>query len=123
MPRAAFCPVRDRGMALSRAYSMGVMKDGRADLHGVGSSALRALRKAAVDAHVQAHGQWCPGHEIPAHEVALRKDLCADHLTPVGAGGDPAGPFGVLCRSCNARKGKGSHMSVTVPTIRSRAWL
>ena len=92
---------------------------GRADLHGAGSSALRTLRRAAVDAHRAEHGAWCPGHGVPPH---ASEDLCADHVTPVAAGGDPAGPFAVLCRSCNARKGKGGHALVKAPAIVSRNW-
>src|SRR6187551_2299119 len=72
-------------------------QQGRADLHGVGSSALRELRRAAVEAHIQLNGMWCPGYGVPGHEVPKRGDMCADHLTPVAQGGDPAGPFGVLC--------------------------
>jgi hypothetical protein len=92
---------------------------GRADLHGVGSNQMRILRKAAVDAYVQDNGQVCPGWQVPAHPST---DLCADHITSVALGGDPRGPFGVLCRSCNARKGKGGHALVSVPAVRSKDW-
>jgi hypothetical protein len=91
----------------------------RADLHGEGSSALRTLRKAAVDGWVKAEGYWCPGYQVPRHES---RDLCADHVVSVALGGDPAGPFAVLCRSCNARKGKGGHAQVIAPAVRSRDW-
>lgn len=37
-------------------------------------------------------------------EAHASADLTADHLMPVGAGGDEAGPLTVLCRSCNGRK-------------------
>ncbi|WP_094979577.1 MULTISPECIES: hypothetical protein [Rhodococcus] len=59
-------------------------------------------RKATVDAWREEHGDWCPGYEVPAHPSDR---LTADHLTPVGLGGAQDGPLGVLCISCNARKG------------------
>ncbi|GLY55203.1 HNH endonuclease [Lentzea sp. NBRC 102530] len=64
--------------------------------------AERQRRAAAVDAHVAEHGPWCPGWSVPAHES---DDLTADHVDPVAAGGAEDGPLGVLCRTCNGRKG------------------
>lgn len=57
-------------------------------------------RKAAVDAHVETHGYWCPGWGVPAH---ASDDLTADHVTAVANGG-ARGPLQALCRSCNSRK-------------------
>lgn len=58
--------------------------------------------KAAVAAHRAAHGDWCPGHGVPAHQSS---DLTADHIVPKARGGsDSAENVAVLCRSCNARK-------------------
>lgn len=59
-------------------------------------------RKAVVDAWRNQHGNWCPGYGVPAHPS---EHLSADHLTPIALGGAPDGPLGVLCISCNARKG------------------
>ncbi|QCQ93040.1 HNH endonuclease [Rhodococcus sp. SGAir0479] len=66
------------------------------------TAAERKRRKTAVDAHRAVHGDWCPGFEVPAHPSDR---LTADHLTPIALGGAPDGPLGVLCVSCNARKG------------------
>jgi 5-methylcytosine-specific restriction endonuclease McrA len=98
----------------------GAVRGGRQDLHGVGSNALRVLRKAAVDAHRVQHGDWCPGYSVQPHNST---DLTADHVVSVALGGDPAGPFAVLCRSCNARKGKAGHTLVTTPSVRTREWI
>jgi 5-methylcytosine-specific restriction enzyme A len=64
--------------------------------------AERNRRARAVDAHRAQHGNWCPGYQVPAH---ASDQLTADHLTPIALGGAPDGPLGVLCVSCNARKG------------------
>ncbi|MFC9786448.1 HNH endonuclease [Rhodococcus sp. NPDC127528] len=61
----------------------------------------RMRRAQAVAAHRLQHGNWCPGHGVPAHAAT---DLTADHTTPIAQGGAPDGPLGVLCRSCNSRK-------------------
>lgn len=58
-------------------------------------------RRAAVAAHVQAHGWTCPGWNREPHPS---KDLTADHeIAQVEGGVD--GPINVLCRSCNSSKG------------------
>lgn len=94
-------------------------RGGRKDLHGDWTE--RNRRQAVVKAHIEAHGMWCPGYHVPAHPSL---DLCADHVVGVGAGGDPGGALGVLCRSCNSRRGKGDKdSSVWVPSVRSRDWL
>lgn len=64
--------------------------------------AERQRRSKAVADHKAIHGNWCPGYQVPAH---TSDRLTADHLTPVAAGGAPDGPLGVLCVSCNSRKG------------------
>lgn len=50
------------------------------------------------------HGDWCPGYQRDPHPAG---DLTADHHVPLSANGEATGPNlnGVLCRSCNARKG------------------
>jgi len=72
-------------------------------------SAERERRAATVAAWRQAYGELCPGWQRPAH-MADPKDnpLTADHLQSVRSGGMEAGPLGVLCRSCNSRKGSHS---------------
>lgn len=89
----------------------------RPDLHG--SWSLRLLRKAAVDAHVGEYGRWCPGYDRLPHAA---RDLCADHVVAVALGGDVRGPFQVLCRACNSRKGKSGHTKIITPSVRSRDW-
>lgn len=54
--------------------------------------------RETVAAHRSELGNWCPGFGVPAHEAS---DLTADHVV---AGS--TGRLVVLCRSCNARKGK-----------------
>jgi 5-methylcytosine-specific restriction endonuclease McrA len=50
------------------------------------------------------HGNWCLGHQRPAH---LAADLTVDHVVPLAAGGAPfdIANTAVLCRSCNSTKG------------------
>jgi 5-methylcytosine-specific restriction protein A len=62
----------------------------------------RERRAAAVAEWVAEHGWWCPGWTVPPHES---EDLTADHVEAVAAGGAEDGPLGVLCRTCNGRKG------------------
>ena len=62
----------------------------------------RKRRKAAVDAHRERFGNWCPGFGRPPHHAAT--DLTADHIHEMQDGGAPDGPLTVLCRSCNSRK-------------------
>ncbi|GII88263.1 hypothetical protein Ssi03_62530 [Sphaerisporangium siamense] len=59
-------------------------------------------RAATVRAWRARYGNWCPGYGVPAHPA---RDLTADHITAVAAGGREDGPLTVLCVSCNARKG------------------
>jgi len=93
---------------------------GRTDLHGRGSSAERARRKAHVDGWRDQYGDWCPGYLVPGHPAS---DLTADHVVAVALGGDPQGELGVLCRSCNGRKGKNGPNALVIPSVRSRDWL
>lgn len=67
--------------------------------------AERARRKRAVDAHIAAYGLVCPGWQRPPHAVAEHRDLSADHVWAVAAGGPEGGPLVVLCVSCNASRG------------------
>lgn len=95
------------------------MGGSRQDLHGDWTE--RNRRKAAVRAHIEAHGMVCPGYLKPAHPSL---DLCADHVHSVALGGSPSGPLAVLCRSCNSRKGKGDREPgrMPLPAVRSRDW-
>ena len=69
------------------------------------TSAWRRLAKRTVEAHVAVHGWHCPGWHRDPHPVRPG-ELTADHPVPLVLGGEPlpARP-GVLCPSCNARKG------------------
>jgi 5-methylcytosine-specific restriction enzyme A len=58
-------------------------------------------RAKAVDDWVAVHGWLCPGWRRPAHKS---RDLTADHVHAVAAGGAEDGHLQVLCRSCNGRK-------------------
>lgn len=51
--------------------------------------AWSAISKAAIRAHVAAHGHICAGHRTPAHHST---DLTLDHASGR-----------VLCRGCNTR--------------------
>ena len=64
--------------------------------------AERARRAAAVTAHREQHGDWCPGWKRAGHPST---DLTADHIDPVANTGRPDGALQVLCRGCNASKG------------------
>ncbi|WP_182357764.1 HNH endonuclease [Tomitella gaofuii] len=64
--------------------------------------AERQRRAGVVESWRKFRGDWCPGFERPPHRSS---DLTADHVTPVASGGAADGPLGVLCRSCNSRKG------------------
>ena len=66
------------------------------------TKAERERRAATVAEWRNTYGNWCPGWAVPPHPST---DLTADHITPVDAGGDEAGPLAVLCRGCNGRKG------------------
>lgn len=82
--------------------------------------------RAAVAAHRAEHGDWCPGWHRPAHESS---DLTAEHPEGIDAGDQE---LEVLCRSCNARKGKpngstaeGSHPATIVhrqPRLAKGIW-
>ncbi|MFI9558857.1 hypothetical protein [Nonomuraea endophytica] len=65
------------------------------------TSAERTRRAAAVATWRAEHGDWCPGWRRPGHPA---RDLTADHIQAVAAGGREDGPLGVLCVSCNGRK-------------------
>lgn len=58
-------------------------------------------RAEAVRAWIEANGYVCPGWHRPPHPS---RDLTADHVQAVAAGGDERGELGVLCRSCNGSK-------------------
>jgi 5-methylcytosine-specific restriction endonuclease McrA len=62
----------------------------------------RRRRQALISTHVARYGWTCPGYGCPAHPS---RDLTADHVLPVAAGGSEEGAISVLCRSCNGRRG------------------
>lgn len=69
-----------------------------------GYTAAETRRRAqTVQAHIATHGYTCPGWKRPPHPAT---DLTADHITPIAAGGPENGPLTVLCRTCNASKGR-----------------
>lgn len=68
------------------------------------TSAERQRRKTAVDQHITTHGYVCPGWQCPPHPVTPPNILTADHITPVGRGGQGGGALQVLCRVCNGSK-------------------
>jgi 5-methylcytosine-specific restriction protein A len=87
----------------------------RPGLHSDWGERLR--RAAVVKAWREEYGDWCPGYLVAAH---YHPDLTADHLVPVGMGGEEAGTLSVLCRACNARKRDGRRTRSSV--VRSRSW-
>ena len=70
------------------------------------SVAAKARRKRAVLEWVERNGLVCPGHRRAAHTVRSVRDLTADHVTPLAAGGRESGLLRVLCRSCNSRRSR-----------------
>lgn len=66
------------------------------------TAAERARRAQAVQQHVAAYGQWCPGWNREPHPSG---DLTADHGQAVASGGDEGQELNVLCRACNSAKG------------------
>jgi 5-methylcytosine-specific restriction protein A len=82
-----------------RAYDQ-AKRARRPDLHN--DARERERRRRVVADHRSMVGDWCPGWRgRPAHPSV---DLTADHVREVGAGGNPAGPLVVRCRSCNAAR-------------------
>lgn len=75
---------------------------GKRERRPAADQAERERRAAAVRAHVEQHGWWCPGWGRGEHTST---DLTADHVHAVAAGGREGGPLAVLCRSCNGAKG------------------
>lgn len=74
---------------------------------GYGSAEIRRRRQLVQD-HLEAYGAVCPGWRREMHEVDP-KQLTADHVVPVAAGGSQHGPLQVLCKSCNSSKGAQTH--------------
>jgi hypothetical protein len=66
-------------------------------------SAERSLCRKVVAEWIATYGYVCPGYGRTSHYAT---DLSADHIEPVGNGGDPMGPMTVLCKSCNSRRGQ-----------------
>lgn len=66
------------------------------------------LKKRTVAAWVRINGWVCPGYERPAHRVGVG-GLEGDHIVPRALRPDLVNDpmnYSVLCRSCNAKKGK-----------------
>jgi hypothetical protein len=64
--------------------------------------------RATVRAWIETHGMLCPGVpslDRPPHPA---RELSADHLQEVSAGGSEHGPLGVLCPSCQTAKWRAS---------------
>ena len=97
-PRNA-CPVCRRAGCTDPAHAAVVKRN----KWRIGTREEVAYRKACVMQWVQVHGWVCPGYGRAAHES---HDLTADHIAPLGKGGDPFGPVQILCRSCNSRRGQ-----------------
>ncbi|MFJ2575978.1 HNH endonuclease [Kitasatospora aureofaciens] len=75
---------------------------GSATQRGYGATYRRAAA-AALASHRRQHGEMCPGYGVPPHPAT---DLTVDHMVPKRlGGGDEPENLGVLCRSCNSRKG------------------
>lgn len=72
-------------------------------------SAERRRRRDVVLEHLELYGPVCPGWQREEH-WALPRELTADHVVPVAAGGDQDGALRVLCRSCNSRRGMSHHL-------------
>jgi len=84
---------------------------GSAAARGYGSQ-YRALRKLAIDAHLQKYGAVCPGYGVAPH-TATRAELSVDHIIPLADGGrnDPTN-VQVICLTCNKRKGRAHDVAV-----------
>lgn len=66
------------------------------------TSTYRRTAQVVVAEHKARHGDWCEGWQVESHAA---KDLTADHIIPLAAGGThDRSNLGVLCRGCNARK-------------------
>lgn len=81
-----------------RALTVGSRCPGCARRRKAWRASDEAECRRVVAAHRAAHGDWCPGWGVAPHPSS---DLTADHVV---AG--VSGRLGVLCRACNARKGK-----------------
>lgn len=74
------------------------------------------IARAAVAAHVEAFGYWCPGWRVDPHAST---DLTADHLWP----GSLSRGVLVMCRACNGRKGSRQDPNALHAYFRAvRAW-
>lgn len=98
--RGKFYPGRD-GASQSRCQLHS--KDSRPRRQKSYTNKEKERRKAVVMEHIKRYGYVCPGYERSAHSVG-EGTLTADHILPQSKFGT-ATALGVLCRSCNARKG------------------
>jgi hypothetical protein len=70
--------------------------------------AERKRRAAFVAKWRKQNGDLCPGYGRAPHMVNHAKNpITADHVDPVGRGGDERGELQALCRACNATKRDG----------------
>jgi hypothetical protein len=67
------------------------------------SSAWTNESRRIIEAHVAAHGWWCPGAPELGHDPHPCTDLTTDHLDEL-VGSLPGGPRRVLCRVENGRR-------------------
>lgn len=66
------------------------------------SHSERKAKEQAKKQWIATYGYLCAGYKRDPHPA---KDLTVDHYKAKVLGGNPLGPFIILCRSCNSRKG------------------
>jgi hypothetical protein len=104
LPDGSPCPGRRLGQG-TRCPDCQRVKDRLKDARRGGHGDWRA-RARAVAEHQDQHGPVCPGWAVPPHIVVPPNRLSADHPQSIAKGGPPHPiRYGVLCVSCNARKG------------------
>jgi 5-methylcytosine-specific restriction protein A len=86
-----------------QAEYMAVRERQRGSAHKRGyTSKYRVVASSVIAEYRARHGEWCPGHGVPAHAAS---DLTVDHIIPLAHGGTPErANLRVLCRGCNSRK-------------------
>lgn len=98
-----------RCISVAQDASWGLVESDTAHNPQYDSVDWRSVRTKVVARHRDKHGDWCPGYGVDAHDA---DDLTADHILPLTLGGtDVETNLGVLCRSCNGRKGAAEALS------------